>query len=79
MRDLREIRELERQIDADEQKLSEVERLDADLLAKTDRKGFSDVATELKYRGELEGLEGSIRRSKEQLAGAKSQPDWPHE
>jgi hypothetical protein len=79
MRDPEEIRELEAQIAADKQKFSEIERLNTDLVENTDRKGFSDVSTELKYRGEIEGIEGSIRRGEEKLAGAKSQPNWPRE
>ena len=75
MRDPKEIQELEAQIAADKQKFSEVERLNTDLLESNDRKGFNDVSTELRYRSEIEGLAGSIRRCEEQLAGAKSQPD----
>ena len=77
MRDPKEIQELEAQIAADKQKFGEIERLNNDLIENSDRKGFSDVSTELKYRGEIEGLENSIRRGEEKLAGAKSQPDQP--
>ena len=73
MRDPAEIQELEAQIVADKQKFAAIERLRNDLLENTDRKGSSDVSVELRYRGEIEELAGSIRRGEEKLAGAKSQ------
>lgn len=74
-----EIQRLEAQIAADKQKFSETERLRTALIEKMDRKGFGDVATELRYRGEIEELGDQIHRDEERLAGEKSHPDWPRE
>jgi hypothetical protein len=77
MRDPGEIQELEARIAAAKQKFTETERLRTDLIEKTDRRGFSDVATELKYRGEIEGLEDRICKGKEMLAARRVSPTGP--
>jgi hypothetical protein len=68
-----EIKKLETQVAQDEQRYSEIERLKADLLQHIPTKDFSAVATELKYRGEMEALAHCIRIGEEMLAGWKTQ------
>lgn len=79
VRDPQEIAELEAQIALDKQKYREIERLEAELMENISRHGFSAVSTEVRYRGEKEALANSIRVAEEMLAGARSQPNWPHE
>jgi hypothetical protein len=79
VRDSQEIKELETQISRDKQKFDEIQRLENELLGTVPSDGFSVASTIGKYRVEKEALAGSIRIGEERLAGARSQPDWPHE
>jgi hypothetical protein len=79
VRDSQEIKELETQIALDKQKFSEIERLESELVGTVAPQGFSIASTIGKYRVQKEALANSIRIGEERLAGAKSQPDWPHE
>jgi len=74
MKDSQEVQELETQIEQDKRKYNEIERLKADLLEHIPPKGFSAVAKELKYRGEMEALANCIRVAEEMLAGWRTQP-----
>jgi hypothetical protein len=73
MGDRKEIQELEAQLAIDKQRYSEVQRLEAELLENIPTQGFSAFPKELKYRGEKEALENSIRVGEEMLAAERSQ------
>jgi hypothetical protein len=79
VRDPQEIKELEAQIVLDKQKYSELECLENELLGTIPPQGFNTASTVGKYRVEKEALANCIRVGEERLAGAKSQPNWPHE
>jgi hypothetical protein len=74
-----EIRQLEAKIALDKQKYREIERLEAELMENISPQGFGVASTEERYRNERETLANSIRLNEEMLAGARSQPNWPHE
>jgi hypothetical protein len=75
MKDGKRIQELEAQIARDEQRYREIERLEGELLQNIPQQGFSTASTEGRYRDEKAALEDSIRKSREMLAGARTQPD----
>lgn len=73
--DKRRIEELQAQIDRDEQRFRELERLEEELLNNIPTQGFRAASTEGRYRDEKSALESSIREAKEMLAGLRSQRD----
>ena len=75
MRDPRDMSELEAQVASDKQRYEEIERQEAELLGDLSRRGPSTVGREVKYRAEKEALADSIRKGREMLGAARSQPN----
>jgi hypothetical protein len=72
MRDPKEIEELEAEIARDKKRLSEIERLERELLANIPHQGFAAASQERRLRDEKESLADSIRRAEKMLVDEKS-------
>jgi hypothetical protein len=73
--DFAKIKQLEAQIAADQQRYSDIERVESKLSENIPLQGFSPFSKELKYRSEKEALGGSIKEAKQILAELKKQHD----
>ena len=75
MTDREKIRELESQVSRDERRYDQIDLLKAQLLQNISEQGFQTASTEGRYRDKKQELMNSIRRTRELLAGIRTQPD----